>query len=97
MCTANIVVSLPALKTLLVRSTPTNTSAYSNSGYIQQQSGPRKYSEPRKDGDDEIELVSQGGSRKASLSTTRTESANQVVSVNDVRVTTDYTVERHAL
>jgi hypothetical protein len=97
MCTANIVVSLPALKTFLVRSTPTNNSGYSNSAYIQQQSAPRIYSETRKDGDDEIELVSAEGSRKGSLSTTRTESANQIASLNDVRVTTDYVVESHAI
>jgi hypothetical protein len=89
MCTANIVVSLPALKALITRPTLTNTSAHSNSGYIQHK-GPKIYSENHKGGDDEVELVFQG-SRKGSLSTSRTPSAN------DVRVTTDVTVERHAI
>jgi hypothetical protein len=89
MCTANIVVSLPALKALIIRPNATSTSAHSNSGYIQHK-GPRIYSENHKSGDDEIELVFQG-SGKDSLNTSRTPSAN------DVRVTTDVTVERHVI
>ncbi|OAF99249.1 uncharacterized protein CC84DRAFT_1222950 [Paraphaeosphaeria sporulosa] len=89
MCTANIVVSLPALKALIIRASPTNTSAHSNTGYMQHRT-PRIFSEPSKSGEDEVELVVQD-SGKVSLSTHRTASAN------DVRVTTHVTVERHAL
>jgi hypothetical protein len=89
MCTANIVVSLPALKALIVRPALTNTSGHSNSGYIQHK-GPKIYRDNQKSGDDEIELVFQE-SGKGSLSTSRTPSTN------DVRVTTDVTVERHVV
>ena len=39
MCTAVIVVSLPSLKPLIVRTTPTNTSNRSTNGYLQAGSG----------------------------------------------------------
>ncbi|KAF2448171.1 hypothetical protein P171DRAFT_207180 [Karstenula rhodostoma CBS 690.94] len=94
MCTANIVVSLPALKALITRATPPNTYAHSTTGFTQDK-GPRIYSERRASIEDEIELVDQDSRR--SLSTTRTTSAHHNTSANDVRVTTQVTVERHAL
>jgi hypothetical protein len=39
MCTAVIVVSLPSLKSLIVRPSPNNTNDRSNSGYLQAGSG----------------------------------------------------------
>jgi hypothetical protein len=81
MCTATIVVTLPAFKVLIMRSSPANTSKRSTNGYIQ--TGPkislghpgssRAYVQAGKIRDDEIELVFQG-SQKSSLSATLTTS-----------------------
>jgi hypothetical protein len=82
MCTAIIVVSLPTLKPLIMRVTPTNTSNRSASGYVK--SGPprslshpsRSHPQGRKFGDDEIELVLRE-SRKSSMTTNATEIATK--------------------
>lgn len=92
MCTANIVVCLPALKSLVISATPVNTLANSNSGYIRHK-GPGIFSESNISGDDEIELAS--SEVRISPSTTRSPSENRSMSINDIRMTTDIAVERH--
>jgi hypothetical protein len=82
MCTATIVVSLPALKALIVSATPTNTSKRSTSGYINAGSGKlvsnhgtlKSPVQGGKISDDELELVLQV-SRRPSPSFSRTTSA----------------------
>lgn len=67
MCTATIVVSLPALKALIVSATPINTTKRSTSGYINAGSGklasnygtPMPHVQGGKIRDDEVELVLQ--------------------------------------
>jgi hypothetical protein len=108
MCTANIVVSLPALKALIVRSSPTNTSYRSTDGYMNAGSSKplsghnhgisRSHVQGGRISDDELELVFQG-SRKPSPSpsrTTSTTTAPQDVKDN-VMVTTDWSVTTHAV
>ena len=101
MCTAIIVVSLPSLKSLIVKPTPANTSNRSNSGYVQAASvktiGSRgnKYSAHAQGGtmDDEVELTFL--ERKASPTPTGTTDEIRVKDGKDsVMVTTDFTVTR---
>jgi hypothetical protein len=92
MCTANIVVCLPALKALVISSTPVNTLVNSNSGYIRHK-GPGMFSGSKISGDDQIELVS--SEVRMSPSTTRSPSENRSMNVNDIRVTTAIAVETH--
>jgi hypothetical protein len=110
MCTATIVVSLPALKPLIMRATPTNTSNRGTSEYVR--SGPQKSFDPShghratsrvhveagRFGDDEIQLVLQD-SRKSSLSRT-TGTTSEAGAHNDkdaVKVTTNVTVVREGI
>jgi hypothetical protein len=93
MCTANIVVCLPALKALVISSTPVNTLVNSNSGYIRHK-GPGMFSGSKiSGGDDEIELVS--SEVRMSPSTTRSPSENRSMRLNDIRVTTGIAVETY--
>jgi hypothetical protein len=93
MCTATIVVSLPTLKPLIMRVTPTNTWNRSASRYVK--SGPprslshpsRSHPQKREGGDDEIELVLRE-SRKSSMTTNATEKAAK----DSVRDTTNTVV-----
>jgi hypothetical protein len=110
MCTATIVVSLPTLKPLIMKVTPTNTSNRGTSAYVR--SGPQKSFDPSHGhratsrahveaggfGDDEIQLVLQD-SRKSSLSrTTRTTSEAGANDAKDtVKVTTNVTVVREGI
>ncbi|KAH4101213.1 hypothetical protein HBI25_157810 [Parastagonospora nodorum] len=113
MATATIVVSLPALKPLIMKATPQNTSNRGISGYVQ--SGPRRsFNQPSFHGrmggssracveaggvgDDEIQLVLQD-SRKNSMSPTdRTISDVGTHDGKDtVKITTDVTILREAL
>ncbi|KAF9697424.1 hypothetical protein EKO04_004622 [Ascochyta lentis] len=104
MCTATIVVSLPALKALVVRSSPQNTSYRSNDGYMNAGSSKplsnhgisRSHVQGGRISDDELELVFQG-SRKPSTSASRTTSATEPQDLKDnVMVTTDWSVTTHA-
>jgi hypothetical protein len=92
MCTGNIVVCLPALKALVISSTPGNTLVNSNSGYIRHK-GPGMFSGSKISGDNEIELVS--SEVRLSPSTMRSPSENRKMSVNDIKVTTAIAVETH--
>jgi hypothetical protein len=113
MATATIVVSLPALKPLIMKATPQNTSNRGASGF--KHSGPgksfnhqshhgrtggtsRAHVEAGGFGDDEIQLVL-NDSRKGSLSpTTRTISdVGTNYDIDTVKVTTDVTVVREAI
>jgi hypothetical protein len=111
MCIAVIVVSLPTLKALIMRKTPDNTNR-SASGYMHTpQLGsktPRKslshldtyrshIGGGKEEGDDEIELVYQGASRKSSTSPMRAPSGTGTNDDKEVRVTTDVTVVRDVL
>jgi hypothetical protein len=92
MCTANIVVSLPTLKSLIIRSTSAHTSAYSNSSAYTRQKGPGMFSESVVSGYD-IELVS--AEVDISPTTTRSGSRGRSMSENEIRMTTVIDVERH--
>ncbi|KAJ4311076.1 hypothetical protein N0V94_008128 [Neodidymelliopsis sp. IMI 364377] len=106
MCTANIVVSLPALKALIASSSPTNTSYRSTDGYMHAGSSKplsgrnhgvsRSHVQGGRISDDELELVFQG-SRKPSVSPSR--STNTTTGTQDVKdnvmVTTDWSVTTH--
>lgn len=103
MCTATIVVSLPALKVLIVRSSPQNTSYRSNDGYINAGSAKplsnlgasRSHVQGGRISDDELELVFQG-TRKPSPSPSRTTSSTGPQEIKDnVLVTTDWSVTTH--
>ncbi|KAF2877700.1 hypothetical protein BDV95DRAFT_155473 [Massariosphaeria phaeospora] len=104
LCTATIVVSLPALKTLIVRSTPTNTSNRSTNGYMQTSSGKaisraggtsRSYAHGG-NREDEMELTFLD--RKPSLSPTGTTTGTGTQDAKDgVIVTTDVTVTRDVI
>jgi hypothetical protein len=103
MCTAVIVVSLPSLKSLLVKPTPTNTSNRSTSGYVQAGSGKtigskgNGHSSHVQGGtmDDEVELTFLD--RKVSPTPTGTTDETRVQDGKDaVIVTTDFTVTRDA-
>lgn len=110
MCTGNIVVSLPALKALIVRSSPSNTDYVHNDIYINTSSGKpqlsahgtsRSHVQAGRLSDDELELVFQG-SRKPSPSPSRTtSSANGERDAGDAKgdvvVTMDWKVESHAV
>ena len=104
MSTAVIVVSLPSLKTLIFRSTPTSTSNRSTSGYMQTGSGkPISHgggtSRSQIEGgkmDDEMELVFLD--RKSSLSLTGRTGGTEAQDVKDaVMVTTNVTIMRGVL
>jgi hypothetical protein len=101
MSTAIIVVSLPSLKFLIIRSTPTNTSNRSTNGYKQTSSGkPGTYRVKTarshfQDGrmDDEAELTFLD--RKPSPSPTGTTTGTETQDAKDsVMVTTDVTITR---
>jgi hypothetical protein len=102
MCTAVIVVSLPSLKSLIVRATPVNTSNRSNTGYLQAGSGKTPgssrptYTSHIQGGtidDEEMELTFLD--RKPSPTPTGTTDETGVQSGKDnVIVTTDFTVTR---
>ena len=106
MCTASIVVSLPALKALIARSSPANTSYRSTDGYIHADSGKplsnkhgtsRSHVQGGAISDDELELVFQG-SRKPSPRPSRATSTTEAHDAKDnVMVTTDWTVTMHAV
>jgi hypothetical protein len=93
MCTANIVVSLPTLKSLIIRATPVNTSAYSNTSAYTRQKGPGMFSESFVSGDDDIELVS--SEANTSPTTTRSISQSRSMSATEIRMTTVIDVESH--
>jgi len=103
MCTAVIVVSLPSLKALIVRSTPTNT-ANGDNGYVQtgsgkptsaREGGPRMHVQGGKM-DDEMELVFLD--RKASPSLTGSTTDTRVRDGRDAAMhTTDVVVTRNVL
>jgi hypothetical protein len=108
MCTATIVVSLPLLKPLFMRMSPTNTSNRTASGYKHAESKKsvghlslsRSYGQTRFTGDDEIELVLRDLriSQKSSISQARSISATDLKDSKDgVRVTTDVTVTRDVI
>lgn len=102
MCTAVIVVSLPSLKALIMRTSPNNTSyPRGTDGYIQHGDSAKPFSHgastSRVQGgrisDDELELVFQGSqnpSRRNSL--TRTQDSKE-----NVMVTTEWDVSTHAV
>lgn len=104
MCTAVIVVSLPGLKSLLVRSkSPGNTTDRSTNGYVR--SSSRQPSSNRAltsraraqradlDVDDELELMSY--SHNPSLATVQTTNETDKPHIKDVVVVTnDFTVTR---
>jgi hypothetical protein len=101
-CTAIIVVSLPSLKTLITRASPTNTTDRSTNGYVQTGSG-KPYSHGRETGrsshtrggvmDDEVELVFLD--RKPSPALTGTTSGTGKEDAKDaVMVTTNLTITR---
>jgi hypothetical protein len=101
MSTAIIVVSLPSLKPLIVRSDPTNTSNRSTNGYVQTGSGkPTTHdggtSQPHVQGgkmEDEVELVFLD--QKPNLSPTVTTGGTEVPNIDDaVIVTTRVTITR---
>jgi hypothetical protein len=93
MCTANIVVSLPTLKSLIIRSTSANTSAYSDTSAYTRQKGPGTFSESVISGDDDIELFS--SEMNITPTTTRSRSRGRSMSENEIRMTTVIDVERH--
>jgi hypothetical protein len=109
MCIAIIVVSLPSLKALIIRTTPPNTTNRSNSGYLQPGSGTIGGSGSSNRGptytshiegstvdDEEMELTFLD--RKASPTPTGTTDEGAVQSGKDnVMVTTEYTVTRDLL
>jgi hypothetical protein len=106
MCVAIIVVSLPSLKSFIVRTTPTNTVNRSNSGYLQPGSGiiggnsrGPTYTSHIEGGtvdDEEMELTFLD--RKASPTPTGTTDEGTVQSGKDnVMVTTNFTVTRDLL
>jgi hypothetical protein len=101
MSTAIIVVSLPSLKSLIVRSNPTNTYNRSTSGYVQTRSGkPTTHrggtSQSHVQGgrtEDEVELVFLD--QKPSLSPTVTAGGTETSNIdNAVMVTTGVTITR---
>ncbi|ORY12946.1 hypothetical protein BCR34DRAFT_281500 [Clohesyomyces aquaticus] len=105
MCTAVVVVSLPGLKALILRATRPTILNRSNNGYIQTESGKMgkaSISRPHLQGstlDDETELVFLD--RKPSPSPTATSSRSARTrgmqdAKDDVMVTTNITVTRHA-
>ncbi|KAF1932635.1 uncharacterized protein M421DRAFT_97919 [Didymella exigua CBS 183.55] len=97
MCTATIVVSLPALKALVVRTSP-NDSSYprSTDGYQQHpgskplgnQGVSRSHVQGGRISDDELELVFQGS---------QTDSTRQDDRKDNVMVTTEWNVRTHAV
>jgi hypothetical protein len=106
MCTAVVVVSLPSLKSLIVRTAPTNTSNRSNTGYLQPGSG--KPVSSSRDGTytahiqggtvDEEEMELTLLDRKASLTPTGTTDETKTQDGKDnVIVTTNVTVTRDVL
>lgn len=112
MCTAVIVVSLPSLKVLVIRSS-TNNSSYlrSTDGYIQQVGGSakplsnnqgtsRSHVQGGRISDDELELVFQGSrdpSRNPSRATRSTTNQDSSDSKDSVMVTTEWNVTTHAV
>ncbi|KZM18279.1 uncharacterized protein EKO05_0005127 [Ascochyta rabiei] len=103
MCTANIVVSLPALKALVVRSSPHNTSYRSTDGYMNAGSAKplsnngasRSHVHGGRISDDELELVFQG-SQKPSTSAFRTTISTAQQDIKDnVIITKDWSVTTH--
>jgi hypothetical protein len=106
MCTAVVVVSLPSLKSLIIRTTPTNTANRSNTGYLNPGSGKPVISSrsgtytARIEGGtvDEEELELTFLERKASLTPTGTTDETKTQDGKDtVIVTTDVTVTRDLL
>jgi hypothetical protein len=106
MCTAVIVVSLPSLKPIIVRTAPTNTANRSNTGYLQP--GPGKPVSSSRDGTytahiqggtvDEEEMELTFLDRKASLTPTGTTDETKTQDGKDnVIVTTNVTVTRDVL
>ncbi|KAJ4994022.1 archaeal flagellin n-terminal-like domain-containing protein, partial [Stagonosporopsis vannaccii] len=107
MCTAVVVVSLPALKPLLIRNSPNNSSyPRSTNGYMQHPGSGKPLSNHGTSrsqvhggriSDDELELVFQGAridSRSQSHTTTSTDPPNPK---DIVLVTTEYNVTTHAI
>src|SRR5690242_630461 len=111
MCTAVVVVSLPALKPLLIRHSPNNSSyRRSTSGYMQHPGSGKPLSNPLSNhgtsrsqiqggriSDDELELVFQGAriDKRSQLSTTS--STDPPTSKDNVLVTKEYDVTTHAI
>ena len=104
MCTATIVVSLPSLKSLIVRPSSTNASKRNIDGYVHTRSGkPISHrigaSRSHIQGgrmDDEVELVLQD--RKPSPSPTRMPSGSGEQETKDaVVVTTDVIITREVI
>src|SRR5687768_12524760 len=103
MCTAVIVVSLPSLKVLIMRSSPNNSSyPRSTDGYIQHASSAKPLSHHGTSkshvhggriSDDELELVFQGSRSpsRAASSTTPQDSKDNVM------VTTEWNVTTHTV
>lgn len=107
MSTATIVVSLPALKALIIRRSPNNSSyPRSTDGYLQHNASKQPLSnhgnsrsvvQGGRISDDELELVFQG-SRKPSPSPSRTTSSTGPQDAKDnVIVTTEWNVTTHAV
>ncbi|EOA83731.1 hypothetical protein ACJQWK_00752 [Exserohilum turcicum] len=103
MCTAVIVVSLPFFKTLIMRSTPPNSTNRSNSGYVKGSSnqanahGGSGFTSRTRGGpmDDEVELTLQDRERKGSLTPTgATDEARTPDGKDHVTLATDWTVTR---
>ncbi|KAF3007505.1 hypothetical protein E8E13_005560 [Curvularia kusanoi] len=98
MCTAVIVVSLPSLKTLIMRSSPNNSSyPRSTDGYLQHggsakplshQGQSRSHVQAGRISDDELELVFQGSRNPSQI----TRSTTQQDSKDNVMVTTEWNV-----
>jgi peptidoglycan hydrolase-like amidase len=100
MATATIVVSLPSLKPLITRISPTNTSNSNNSGYINavwslsRPEPSRSYAQATRASDDEVELVHrEEASRNSPIDLTRAVHTNAIGSEDYkevvVRVTTN--------
>lgn len=107
MCTATIVVSLPTLKSLIIRRSPNNSSyPRSTDGYLHHNASAkplsnhgtsRSHVQGGRISDDELELVFQG-SRKPSPSPSRTTSSTEPQDAKDnVIVTTEWNVTTHAI
>lgn len=104
MCTATIVVSLPALKVLVIRSSPNNTGYHSSYGYVNAAPGntpsnhgvSKSHVQGGRISDDELELVFQG-SRKTSPSPSRTSSTGRHDAKENVMVTTEWNITTHAV
>jgi hypothetical protein len=103
MCTATIVVSLPAMKALIVRASPNNSSYPRSTGGYHQHPGSkpisnhgvsRSHVQGGRISDDELELVFQGSRNpsRATSSTRQDDAKDNVMVTTEWNVTTTHAV-----